>query len=362
MNISCNVIRDILPLYAEDMVCDETKKLVDEHLCGCDACTKELGRLKKKEAIPVSTDTAPMEHIRKTIRKRQILTTVCVILTIVSLIWSGMVFMTAPIYLPADKAIEGVELREDGGLAIDYASGIMGYGGGRIEDDEWSDVHTTRYDRLRGRIWDKKCQSMSQTELENYIREFYGLQEVTQKDYDRFHNISVMYCFQNEDGVTNISYRKDPGKVGPEDGKTWTQTDHSYDLWYLDAQGKLGKLIWQGGNGERPSEEVQKQYGLGINKELLAGFLASLAFMAISAAAAWGLRNGKWRKLSMGIAVYASSLVVFLLLGTGFRIVQPNFFPLRGDWSRDLVLTTVLLTGMTLLWLYRHDLNKKETF
>ncbi len=361
MKVSCNIIRDILPLYAEDMVCEETRELVDEHLCGCDECTRELGRLKKKEAIPVSVDIAPMEHIRKTIRKRQILTTACVVLTIVSLIWSGMIFMTAPVYLPAEKAIEGVELREDGGLAIDYAHGIMGHGGGGIENDEWGFVHTTRYDWLRGRIWDRKYQSMSQTEVENHIRELYHIQEVTQKDYDRFHNISVTYNFENEDGITRISYQKDPDKVDPGEEKTWTQTGHSYDLWYLDTQGKLGELIWHGGDGERPSEEVLEQYGLGINMELLVGFLGSLAFMAISAAAAWRLRNGKWRKLSMGIAVYAASLVAFLLLGTGFRIVQ-NINLLRGDWRRDLVLTTVLLTVTTLLWLYRRDLTQKETF
>lgn len=361
MKITCNIIRDILPLYAEDMVCEETKALVDEHLCGCDECTKELAALKKKESIPVSADTAPMEHIRKTILKRQILTTVCVILTIVSLIWSGMVFMTAPIYLPSEKAIEGVELREDGGLAIDYASGIMGHGGGSIEGDKLCFVYTTRYDWLRKRMQEKKCQSMSQTELENYIREFYGLQEVTQKDYDRYHNISVTYCFQNENGVTNIAYQRDPEWIAPGEEWTWTQTEHSYDLWYLDADGKLGELIWQGGDGVRPTEEALEPYGFGINKELLVGFLASLAFMAISAAAAWKLQNGKWRKLSMGIAVYAASMVVFLLLGTGFCITQ-SMYLLRGDFGRDLMITTVLLTGTTLFWLYRRDLTKKETF
>lgn len=361
MKISCNIIRDILPLYAEDMVGDDTKKLVDDHLGECEACTKELAGLKEKRAIPVSVDTAPMEHIRRTIRKRQILTTVCVILTIASLIWSGMVFMTAPIYLPAEKAIEGVELREDGGLAIDYAQGIMGHAGGSIENDEWLFSHTTLYDWLRGRIWDKTYKSMPKEELENHIRKLYQIQEVTQKDYDRFYSISVTYNFQNEDGVTNISYQRDPGKVSPAEEKTWTQTEHSYDLWYLNAYGKPDKLIWQGGDGECPPEDVLEQYGVGINKDLLVGFLGSLALVAISGVAAWFLRNGEWRKLSMGIAVYASSLVVFLLLGTGFRIVQLRIL-LRYDWRRDLVITTVLLTATTLLWFCRHGLNKKESF
>ena len=32
MDISCDVIRDLLPLYAEDMVSEDSKWLVDGHL------------------------------------------------------------------------------------------------------------------------------------------------------------------------------------------------------------------------------------------------------------------------------------------------------------------------------------------
>ena len=46
MNITCNIIKDLLPLYAEDMVSEDSKALVDDHLCSCDSCTKELAELK----------------------------------------------------------------------------------------------------------------------------------------------------------------------------------------------------------------------------------------------------------------------------------------------------------------------------
>lgn len=47
MKLSCNVIRDLLPLYAENLTSEESNALVDEHLCGCDECAKQLGILKK---------------------------------------------------------------------------------------------------------------------------------------------------------------------------------------------------------------------------------------------------------------------------------------------------------------------------
>ena len=39
--ISCNVILDILPLYIDGAVCEDTKKLVKEHLEGCENCRRE---------------------------------------------------------------------------------------------------------------------------------------------------------------------------------------------------------------------------------------------------------------------------------------------------------------------------------
>ena len=39
--ISCNVIKDILPLYLDDVVSQDTREMVEEHLESCDACRKE---------------------------------------------------------------------------------------------------------------------------------------------------------------------------------------------------------------------------------------------------------------------------------------------------------------------------------
>ena len=36
MKLPCAVVRDLLPLYAENLTEDETKKLVDEHLESCE--------------------------------------------------------------------------------------------------------------------------------------------------------------------------------------------------------------------------------------------------------------------------------------------------------------------------------------
>ncbi len=46
MKNECSIVRDILPLYLENMVSDETVAFVKEHLKGCPECTAELEALK----------------------------------------------------------------------------------------------------------------------------------------------------------------------------------------------------------------------------------------------------------------------------------------------------------------------------
>ncbi len=43
--INCNVIQDILTLYIDDSVSDDTKALVEEHLQNCEGCRRLYNEL-----------------------------------------------------------------------------------------------------------------------------------------------------------------------------------------------------------------------------------------------------------------------------------------------------------------------------
>ena len=49
MKIDCEVIRDILPLYADDACSEKSRQMVDEHLEECSACREQLERIRKTE-------------------------------------------------------------------------------------------------------------------------------------------------------------------------------------------------------------------------------------------------------------------------------------------------------------------------
>jgi len=52
MNITCEAIRDLLPLYHDGICSDSSKELVDEHLRDCENCRKELDLMKVELATP----------------------------------------------------------------------------------------------------------------------------------------------------------------------------------------------------------------------------------------------------------------------------------------------------------------------
>ena len=42
MKISCEIIKDLLPLYADNICSDESKAAIDEHIRTCNSCKTEL--------------------------------------------------------------------------------------------------------------------------------------------------------------------------------------------------------------------------------------------------------------------------------------------------------------------------------
>ncbi len=49
MKLNCNVIRDLLPLYADQICSDESRGLVEEHLAECEDCFTLLGQMHSME-------------------------------------------------------------------------------------------------------------------------------------------------------------------------------------------------------------------------------------------------------------------------------------------------------------------------
>lgn len=215
MKISCNVIRDILPLYVEDLASEDTMKLVDDHLCECDSCTRELGVLKKVHMIPVEREVTGLQKVKKSIIIRRVVAVLAALLTVFSLYSCGMMLMDAKIYLDAEDIVESVEAMEDGSIRIHWKYVITGCGS--VGEEKIPEGETTRnfgiicYTRLSHVLSPQK-----QTPYEILSSEMKEI--VSEREWGSS-------CWQLEGGASN------------------------WNIWYVNAEDGTGEtLLWDAGH------------------------------------------------------------------------------------------------------------------
>lgn len=72
MKLNCNVIKDLLPLYADQICSEESKGLVEEHLADCQDCTALLRRMKSEEVEnSLETESVDVLHRQAAFFKRK---------------------------------------------------------------------------------------------------------------------------------------------------------------------------------------------------------------------------------------------------------------------------------------------------
>lgn len=86
MKTSCDIIRDLLPLYADHVTSDASNALVEEHLNECPDCRKELEQMQRP--VPVKLEevpTATLKKIKRDIHKKIVYTVLAVVAVVVCL-------------------------------------------------------------------------------------------------------------------------------------------------------------------------------------------------------------------------------------------------------------------------------------
>ena len=108
MKISCEIIKDLLPLYFDDVCSDDSKSLVDEHLETCNECKSRLQLIEMslpisnvernlKEADPIINLSKRWNKGMRKSKLKGILITLAVIAAIILLLHT---FMGIHVYIP----------------------------------------------------------------------------------------------------------------------------------------------------------------------------------------------------------------------------------------------------------------------
>ena len=80
--IDCNIIRDLLPLYEDNVASQETQELIRTHLVDCLDCREELRKMRTPISLPPAGDEEAvkryLEH-REQVRRKQYRKIICIV-------------------------------------------------------------------------------------------------------------------------------------------------------------------------------------------------------------------------------------------------------------------------------------------
>lgn len=137
MRNECNIIRDLLPLYAENMVSSDTSDFVEEHLKGCEACRKEYERTKDPQPTQEISNAAPLLKLSRKMKVKRIQTIALTAVFVIALFVSAFAVLDAPIYFPYSEKIVTLEQSGDKGMLLTF-------------DEEVTDFSYTVYEESDG--------------------------------------------------------------------------------------------------------------------------------------------------------------------------------------------------------------------
>lgn len=349
MEVTCNIIRDLLPLYAEDMVSEDSKKMVYDHLCVCDECSKELGAIQKTPRVPLEVDVKSLKRVGNTLRRRRLLSALAAVMTVLTIGVTVCTWLFAPYYLTAEEAIEGVDLREDGGLAIDYAPGVTGISGfGHLDEVNWGIVcRTTRYDWYMGQKKEAELANYTEEELKTHIADFYNTDVCTQRDWDRMNNIYVDHgTIRTENGEII------PGDVADEylrQNGEWVNRPAEENHWYLDpGTGDVKTLLWDAGQPYPDSV-------LATTTNIYAIVFYGCLILAVVLFFAFRYMHGIGKELAIRGTLVLSGIAFSTLLATGGQLTVIESY----DWTEFIVAESIFVGLTALLWhvIYRMNQN-----
>ncbi|MBQ8902648.1 MAG: zf-HC2 domain-containing protein [Bacilli bacterium] len=93
MKKNCNIIKDLLPLYIDDVCTNDSRNLVDEHLKECHNCQKELKNLQHTINISKKNDINAFKKIIKKINFKIIRNSIFITLLILVLLFPILYFI-----------------------------------------------------------------------------------------------------------------------------------------------------------------------------------------------------------------------------------------------------------------------------
>jgi len=314
MKNECSIVCDLLPLYAEDMVSEDTAEFVKEHLGNCPTCRAELEKLRKP-VQPVAAqhvpdiDAEPLKRLKKALLMEKVQAILCTAAVLLALMLSGLSFLTAPEYFAYSQELVTVTEGANGEATISFSSEITNYKLQRIADP--ADKQTVYHLEVWTCAWDRMFSKP-------------GAQDVTVKP-ENGHELLIYFTQFINQSSSNSDVCID-GEIEPDSGGWMALPGLSMGYWLainIVLLVILGVIWLNLRKKEKPRRLVERLILIPIAYML--GHLCVLGFHTLS--------YSEWRDaqmiLAIGILFYCA-----MLLALSIFYSRKELRDMRRDGSR----------------------------
>ncbi len=154
MRNECNIIRDLLPLYAEKMVSSDTVVFVEEHLKSCESCRKEYERIKEPQPSQKISGTAPLLKLSRKMKVKKIQTIALTAIFAIALLVSAFAVLSAPIYFPYSEGLVTAEWLDGEGIRLTFDKEVTDFDYTVYDDPDGGDFCYCEIEAWTS-LWDK---------------------------------------------------------------------------------------------------------------------------------------------------------------------------------------------------------------
>ena len=127
MSNQCEVIRDLMPLYAESMASEASAAIIEEHLAGCTSCRDYLGEIRQTVSNVKDTDSSLLRQMKKRLQRKKTLTVLVTLMMTLVVMITAIAYLTAPDYLPYSDELVSVRELDDGTVMVIFDESVAGY-------------------------------------------------------------------------------------------------------------------------------------------------------------------------------------------------------------------------------------------
>lgn len=113
--ITCEMMHDLLPLYADGVCSEDSRKTVNAHLAGCSECREMLNKLNQKVAIAADTDISAIRKIKKKLFVRKAAAAVAAVILLAAGLFGGYIWAVTDCSMDYEKydLAENIHVEED---------------------------------------------------------------------------------------------------------------------------------------------------------------------------------------------------------------------------------------------------------